>query len=80
MPGSEPPRLRSSSLRQRLVAAATERLPYKAAALFLAIVLWLVVSAEEPTEDLVPVRLALLLDSALVLQGEPPTVRALVVG
>jgi len=80
MPGSEPPRPRASSLRQRLVEAATERLPYKAAALFLALVLWLVVSAEEPTEDLVPVRLVLLLDSALVLQGEPPTVRALVVG
>jgi hypothetical protein len=67
-------------LRRHVVAAATERLPYKAAALFLALVLWLVVSAEEQTEDLVPVRLALMLDSSLTLEGQRPTVRALVVG
>ena len=38
-------------------AALTERLGYKAAALFFALVLWFVVSAEEPSEELVPVRL-----------------------
>lgn len=66
--------------RRWLVAATTERLPYKAAALFLALVLWLVVSAEEPTEDLIPVRVALLLDSSLTLESPRPTVQALVVG
>lgn len=66
--------------RRWLVAAFTERLPYKAAALFLALVLWLVVSAEEPTEDLVPVRVALLLDSSLTLVSPRPVVQALVVG
>jgi hypothetical protein len=66
--------------RRWLTAAVTERLPYKAAALFLALVLWLVVSAEEPTEDLVPVRVALLLDSSLTLVSPRPVVQALVVG
>jgi hypothetical protein len=79
MPTSELSR-RRATFRRRLVAATTERLPYKAAALFLAMVLWLVVSAEEPTEDLVPVRLALVLDSGLTLVDPPPLVRALVVG
>jgi hypothetical protein len=79
MPGPELSRTRTT-LRRHLVAAMTERLPYKAAALFLALVLWLVVSAEEQTEDLVPVRLALMLDSGLTLDGPRPTVRALVVG
>lgn len=63
-----------------LVAALTERLRYKAAALFFSLVLWLVVSAEETVEELVPVRLAASLDSSIAVVGRPPVMRALVVG
>jgi len=63
-----------------LVAALTERLPYKAAALFFSFVLWLVVSAEETAEEVVPVRLAANLDSSIAIVGRPPAMRALVVG
>lgn len=63
-----------------LRAALTERLPLKLAALFFAIVLWLVVSAEEPTEEVIVVRFTPALDSGVVLVGELPTVRALVLG
>ena len=47
----------SASLERHIKAAFTQRLGYKAAALFFAVVLWFVVSAEEPSEELVPVRL-----------------------
>ena len=60
--------------------AFTERLPLKAAALFFALVLWLVVSAEEPSEEVVNVRFTPALDSGVTIDGEPPQVRALVVG
>lgn len=63
-----------------LVAACTEHLPYKAAALFFSVVLWLVVSAEETAEELVPVRLAASMDSSIAVVGRPPVMRALVVG
>ena len=76
-PASRP---RASGLRGPLVAAFTERLPYKAAALFFSLVLWLVVSAEETAEELVPVRLAASTDSSIVVVGRPPVMRALVVG
>lgn len=72
--GTRPP------LHRRLAAAATERLALKAAALFFACVLWLVVSAEEPTEQVVQVLVYPRLDSTLALVGRRPTVRALVVG
>ena len=63
-----------------LRAAFTEKLPLKAAAIFFAFVLWLVVSAEEPTEEVVPVRFSPTLDSGVVVEGEAPSVRALVMG
>ena len=63
-----------------LRSAFTERLPYKAAALFLACVLWLVVSAEEPDEDRVAVRFVPVLDSSLTLREPQPEIRAEVVG
>jgi YbbR domain-containing protein len=66
--------------RRWLVGAFTERLLYKGAALFLALVLWLVVNAEEPIEDTVPVRLVVEHDSSLVIASPLPTIRALVVG
>ena len=68
-------------MQRRLRAAATERLPLKLAALFFALVLWMVVSAEEQGEEVVPVRLALpLSDSTVKLRSALPQVRALVVG
>ena len=71
---------RGATLRRQLVAAATERLGYKAAALFFALVLWLVASVEEPTEEVVPVRLTATLDSSIALVGDRPQLHALVVG
>lgn len=68
------------SLERWLRSAFTERLGYKGAALFFAIVLWLVVSAEEPSEELVPVRLEATYDSARMLTSGPPVIRALVAG
>jgi hypothetical protein len=72
-------RLRAS-LPRRIKAAFTERLPVKATALFLAFVLWMVVEGEEPARDVVDVRLALALDSGLVLVSERPQIKAQVVG
>ena len=77
MPGTDGGR---ATLAQRLRAAATERLALKFAALFFALVLWLVVSAEEPTEQVVQIAVAPRLDSTLILIGRRPVVRALVVG
>lgn len=74
------PRKRST-IQRRAVAAATERLPLKGAAVFFAVVLWLVVSTEEPTEDTVAVDLRLVsTDTSVVIRRPLPPVRALVVG
>lgn len=78
--GSQPtPRVRAP-LARRLIASFTERLQLKGAALFLALVLWFIVSATEPSEQLVPVRFNPLLDSTLTLMEAPPPVQALVIG
>jgi hypothetical protein len=63
-----------------LRGAIAERLPLKAAALFFALVLWMVVSAEEPTDEVIPIRFAPVVDSGMVIVGPLPTVRALVLG
>ena len=65
---------------RRVRAAMSEHLALKAAALFFACVLWLVVTAEEPTEQVVYVIVSPRLDSSLTVDGPRPTVRALVVG
>ena len=70
----------ASSLRERFIAAVTERLPYKATAIFFALVLWLIVSAEEPTSGPVPVQFDLAMDTSLQLVGTVPNVTAYVVG
>jgi hypothetical protein len=75
-PASRPP----SSLRRRVVAAFTEHLALKATALLFAVVLWFVVNAKEPEEELVPVRFIPTLDSTLVLRDPPAQVYALVAG
>jgi hypothetical protein len=79
MPVTQSPRP-PTPFRRRVAAAFTERLGLKASALFFACVLWLVVGAAEPTEELVPVRFAPALDPTLELQNSPPQVRALVIG
>lgn len=70
----------SLPVKQRLRAAFTERLPYKAAAIFFALVLWLIVSAEEPTSGPVPVQFAPVVDTAVDLVSGLPNVTAYVVG
>jgi len=81
MPGRDGERAATDrSLQRWLKAALTERLGYKAAALFFAVVLWLVVSAEEPSEELVPVRLEASFDTARMLTSTRPVIRALVAG
>ncbi|HYD53503.1 MAG TPA: hypothetical protein VEA99_12785 [Gemmatimonadaceae bacterium] len=72
--------VRGARWRKRLRAAFTERLPLKATALFLAVVLWVITSTREEAEELLPVRFAPALDDANVLTGDPPEVRALVRG
>lgn len=66
--------------RKLLRGALTERLLYKTAAIFLALVLWLVVSADQPTEEIVPVTFIVNTDSTLMLSGPAPALRARVVG
>lgn len=72
-------RFNAARVRRFLREAFTERLPYKAAALFLSCVLWLVASAEEPTDSVVAVRFEPQLDSSLTLLDRPQ-ITALVVG
>ena len=66
--------------RRRLLDAFTQRLALKGTALLIAIVLWFIVTAKEPNQDLVDVQFAPQLDSSLVLKDPPPTIHALVVG
>jgi len=66
--------------RRRLAQALTDRLGLKAVALAFALVLWFIATSKEPTEEIVPVRLALTLDSGEMLRDPPPEVRALVAG
>jgi len=74
----EPPRTGALAT---LRAAFTNRWPVKLAAIALAVVLWLLVRAEEPTEVVVNARFVPLLDSSLVLTSEvPATVQVLVTG
>lgn len=66
--------------RRQLAEAFTQRLALKGTALLLAVVLWFIVTAKEPNQDLVEVQFAPQLDSSLVLKDPPPTIHALVVG
>jgi hypothetical protein len=58
----------------------TERLGLKATALVIAVLLWIVIGARQPTESYVSVLVIPALDSSLVLLGDPPQVRARVAG
>lgn len=77
---SASPRHPSIPWRQRITSAFTERLALKASALLLALVLWFVVAARQPTEEVTHVHFAPILDSALVLRDPAPPIRALVLG
>jgi YbbR domain-containing protein len=57
-----------------------DHLALKTAALLLAAMLWLVVSAREPAAEVIPVRFEPLLDKSLTLVGPAPPLRALVIG
>jgi hypothetical protein len=74
------PSRKPTDWRTVITAAFTERLPLKAAAVLLALVMWFLVAAREPTEDVASVRFSPQLDSALVLRDPPPPIRALVLG
>jgi|SRR5579884_1544146 len=81
LPPSPPPTAPARTpAHRRLASAFTERLPLKAAAVFLAIVLWFVVNAKEPQVELVPVRFSPVLDTSLVLQNPPTNLQAIVAG
>jgi hypothetical protein len=66
--------------RRRARALFLERLGLKATALAIAVLLWFVVGARQPTESRIAVRLIPELDSSLALLGDPPQVQALVAG
>lgn len=68
------------SFKRRFAAATTEHLPAKFSALFFAMVLWVIVRSEEPSEAWIDVHLALTLDSTVTMSAQPPTVQALVSG
>lgn len=70
-----------TTLQRRAIAAATTRLPFKFAALALAVVLWAIVSIEEPTEERVNVTLQPVpTDSGIIVRRPLPTVHAWVIG
>jgi len=73
------PRTRVSA-QEWLRAAFTRHLALKASSVLLSVVLWFVVAAREPTEEVVGVRFAPQLDSGLVLRDPAPAIRALVIG
>jgi hypothetical protein len=58
----------------------TDRIGLKVTALVLALMLWVIISAREPTEGMVTVRVVPVLDRSLVLADSPSVVRAQVYG
>lgn len=70
----------TTAWRHWFIEAFTERLLLKGTAIALAVVLWFIASAKEPTEQVVPVRFSPELDSALSLRDPAPQLRALVAG
>lgn len=72
--------VRRADWRRAITAAFTERLFLKFSSVVLAVILWFLVAAREPTEDVAGVRFSPVLDSALVLRDPPPPIRALVLG
>jgi hypothetical protein len=71
---------RRIAIRRQLKSLVTENLPVKFSALFFAVVLWVIVRSEEPSEAWIDVHLALTLDSTVTMASQPPTVEVLVSG
>jgi len=69
-----------TSAKRTFASAVTEHLPVKFAALFLAVVVWVIVRSEEPSEAWIDVHLALTLDSSVTMASQAPSVQALVSG
>ncbi|HUF29835.1 MAG TPA: hypothetical protein VMM77_04155 [Gemmatimonadaceae bacterium] len=70
-----------TTIQRRAISALTTRLPLKFAAIAFALVLWAIVSIEEPTEEVVEVQLQPMpTDSGIVVRRPLPRVQALVVG
>lgn len=70
-----------TTLQRRAISAVTTRLPLKFAAIGFALVLWAIVSIEEPTESVVDVLLQPVpTDSSIVVRRPLPRVQALMVG
>jgi hypothetical protein len=67
-------------LQRKLKSAVTEHLPVKFSALFFAVVLWVIVRSEEPSEAWIDVHLALTMDSTVTMASQPPALQALVSG
>lgn len=70
----------SVPFKRRVADVFTERLALKAIALLLAVGLWFIASAKEPTEAPFPVKFEPELDSSLVLRDPVPAIQALVAG
>ena len=79
MPIPQGPR-RQERWRSALRGALTERLGLKATALTLAVLLWVIASARQPTQGYVRVQVVPALDSSLVLLDPPSSLEALVAG
>lgn len=79
-PPNGSPTVGRRSWRDHLRAGFTERLGLKATALLITVLIWLLVGARQRTESFVPVSVTPVLDSSLVLLGDPPLLRALVAG
>lgn len=71
---------RATTWQRAVRDALTARIGLKATALFLAVVLWVIVSAREPAEEVIPVRLVILAEDGIELRDVPPSARALVAG
>ena len=65
---------------QRVAGWFTRNLPLKVTAVFVAVVLWILVGAREPVEEVTGVRFAPQLDSTITLRDPQPVIRALVIG
>ena len=74
------PSSRSIAIQRKLRSLVTDNLPVKFSALFFAVVLWVIVRSEEPSEAWIDVHLALTLDSSVTMASQPPALQALVSG
>lgn len=64
-----------------VMALLTDRLPTKLAAIFLALVVWVIVRGEEPTEIIIGARFVATVDNSLELTGPlPDSVQVIVSG